>query len=88
MAEYILNGISHLITFALELILSADFDGNGVSDALEHLGTLINMNHGFLVSLGVFYPCLERICELVNYANIGWTKLTGAKGGGCAITFF
>jgi mevalonate kinase len=38
--------------------------------------------------LGVSHPRLERIRELVDYANIGWTKLTGAGGGGCAITLF
>ena len=46
------------------------------------------MNHSFLVSLGVSHPRLERIRELVDYANIGWTKLTGAGGGGCATTLF
>lgn len=45
------------------------------------------MNHGFLVSLGVSHPQLERIRELVDYADIGWTKLT-AGGGGCTITIF
>ncbi|RDL39555.1 uncharacterized protein BP5553_03895 [Venustampulla echinocandica] len=30
----------------------------------------------------------QRIRELVDYADIGWTKLTGAGGGGCAITLF
>ena len=34
----------------------------------------------------VSHPRLERIRELVDYADIGWTKLTGAGGGGCAIT--
>ena len=32
------------------------------------------------------HPKLEHIRELVDYAGIGWTKLTGAGGGGCAIT--
>ena len=32
------------------------------------------------------HPKLEHIRELVDYADIGWTKLTGAGGGGCAIT--
>lgn len=57
-------------------------------ETLEYLGTLIRINHGFLVSLGVSHPRLERIRELVDFANIGWTKLTGAGGGGCAITLF
>lgn len=86
--EIILDRISHLTTSTLKYISSADFNGNGVSDALERLGTLIRINHGFLVSLGVSHPRLERIRELVDYADIGWTKLTGAGGGGCAITLF
>jgi len=87
MTEYILNGIGKLTTSALEHISSAAFDGNGTC-ALGRLGTLIQMNHGFLVALGVSHPRLERIRELVDYADIGWTKLTGAGGGGCAITLF
>jgi mevalonate kinase len=88
MTEIIMDGIGKLTTSALELISSADFDGSDTSGALGHLGTFISMNHGFLVSLGVSHPRLERIRELVDYANIGWTKLTGAGGGGCAITLF
>ncbi|KAI1080166.1 mevalonate kinase [Whalleya microplaca] len=86
--EYILNGIGQVTTSALELISSPDFDGSGISDNLERWGDLIRINHGYLVSLGVSHPRLERIRELVDYAGIGWTKLTGAGGGGCAITFF
>lgn len=84
--EVILDGIGKIATSALELMPSADFSGN--PDALGHWGTLFGMNHGFLVSLGVSHPRLERIRELVDYAKIGWTKLTGAGGGGCAITLF
>lgn len=55
-------------------------------DSTQVLGELMKMNHGLLVSLGVSHPRLERIRELVDYAGIGWTKLTGAGGGGSAIT--
>lgn len=71
MTEIILDGIGQLTTSALELISSGDFSGPGVPPALEHLGTPIRMNHGFLVSLGVSHPRLERIRELVDYADIG-----------------
>ncbi|GAB1202603.1 hypothetical protein APSETT445_001222 [Aspergillus pseudonomiae] len=67
-AETILNGIGEIAISALELISSADFHGSGASDALGHLGALIGMNHGFLVSLRVSHPRLERIRELVDYA--------------------
>lgn len=83
--EAILDAINRVTVSAQQLIQSPDFDGASGA-TLEHLGTLIRVNHGFLVSLGVSHPRLERIRELVDYANIGWTKLTGAGGGGCAIT--
>ncbi|KAL2007012.1 hypothetical protein VTN00DRAFT_8450 [Thermoascus crustaceus] len=83
--ESMLESIDQVTQSAHQLISSPDFDG--ASDAtLEHLGALFRINHGLLVSLGVSHPRLERIRELVDYSNIGWTKLTGAGGGGCAIT--
>ncbi|KAJ5964456.1 uncharacterized protein N7479_004332 [Penicillium vulpinum] len=83
--ESILNGIDQVTRSAQRLIDDPNFDF-GDETALAHFGTLIRINHGFLVSLGVSHPRLERIRELVDYADIGWTKLTGAGGGGCAIT--
>ncbi|KAH3661511.1 hypothetical protein OGAPHI_006358 [Ogataea philodendri] len=47
---------------------------------------LIRLNHGLLVSLGVSHPNLERIKLWSDELQIGQTKLTGAGGGGCAIT--
>ncbi|CAG8066608.1 unnamed protein product [Penicillium olsonii] len=83
--ESILNAIDEVTCSAQRLIQDPDFQG--ISEAtLGHFGDLIRINHGFLVSLGVSHPRLERIRELVDYADIGWTKLTGAGGGGCAIT--
>lgn len=83
--ESILDAIDQVTCSAHRLIDSPDFDGTS-EKTLSHFGTLIRINHGFLVSLGVSHPRLERIRELVDYADIGWTKLTGAGGGGCAIT--
>ena len=79
-----MNAIDEVTCSARRLIESPGFEVN--DDTLDQLGTLIRINHGFLVSLGVSHPRLERIRELVDYADIGWTKLTGAGGGGCAIT--
>lgn len=83
--ESILNAIDQVTCSAHRLIDDPEFDGTS-EETLSHFGTLIRINHGFLVSLGVSHPRLERIRELVDYADIGWTKLTGAGGGGCAIT--
>ena len=39
-----------------------------------------------MVSLGVSHPSLEKVKLLADQLNLGETKLTGAGGGGCAIT--
>lgn len=61
------------------------FDATDLED-LSELGELMTINHGLLASLGVSHPRLERVRELVDHAGFGWTKLTGAGGGGCSIT--
>ena len=81
----ILDAIDKISESALEL-LSNSKNGGPDEVTLRTLGELINVNHGLLVSLGVSHPRLERIRELVDTVGIGWTKLTGAGGGGCAIT--
>lgn len=79
------DSIEEVTMTAYKSITSDDFDPNDEKN-IEHIGELFQMNHGYLVSLGVSHPKLEHIRELVDYANIGYTKLTGAGGGGCAIT--
>ena len=88
LTEAILDGIGKVATSALECISSAASEGGDAHYALESMGTLMRVNHGFLVSLGASHLRLERIRELVDHADIGWTKLTGAGAGGCAITLF
>ncbi|KIW12330.1 mevalonate kinase [Exophiala spinifera] len=83
--EATLDSIDEVTMSAHSLITSDDFDPRSEQN-IEHLGDLFRINHGLLVSLGVSHPKLEHIRELVDYADIGWTKLTGAGGGGCAIT--
>ncbi|KAJ6161370.1 hypothetical protein N7470_004766 [Penicillium chermesinum] len=83
--ESILDAIDQVTTSAQDLLQSPDFDGSS-DDTTAHFGTLMRLNHGLLVSLGVSHPRLERIRELVDQSDIGWTKLTGAGGGGCAVT--
>lgn len=83
--EMMLESINAVTESAHELISSTPRHGHD-DTSLQRLGELIRINHGLLVSLGVSNPRLERIRELVDHAGIGWTKLTGAGGGGCAIT--
>ncbi|KAF2142104.1 uncharacterized protein K452DRAFT_26650 [Aplosporella prunicola CBS 121167] len=85
LTERLLDAINDVTESAHELITRSDFRPDDPA-ALKHLGELITVNHGLLVSLGVSHPKLERIRALIDHAGIGWTKLTGAGGGGCAIT--
>jgi mevalonate kinase len=85
LTENILNSIGMVTESAHRLLTSPDFDPKSPT-ALKHLGELVTINHGLLVSLGVSHPKLERIREIIDHTGIGWTKLTGAGGGGCAIT--
>lgn len=48
---------------------------------------MIDENHGHLVTLGVSHPALEAIRAKTALEPFGLkTKLTGAGGGGCAVT--
>ncbi len=81
----ILDAIDKVSETAAKLIMSEDFDGDDEANQ-QQIGRLMSINHGLLASLGVSHPRLERVKELVDHAGIGWTKLTGAGGGGCSIT--
>ncbi|KAF3005725.1 Mevalonate kinase [Curvularia kusanoi] len=85
LAENILESIGMITESAYKLLNSPDFDPTSHA-SLKHLGELVTINHGLLVSLGVSHPKLERVRELIDHTGIGWTKLTGAGGGGCAIS--
>ncbi|KAJ7056569.1 Cys/Met metabolism PLP-dependent enzyme-domain-containing protein [Mycena amicta] len=57
------------------------------SELLAAISLLINENHQHLVTLGVSHPTLETIRSTAAAAPFGLsTKLTGAGGGGCAVT--
>lgn len=54
---------------------------------LSALAALITENHAYLVALGVSHPVLETIRAQTAAEPYGLTtKLTGAGGGGCAVT--
>jgi len=81
-----LDTIDKITNEAHNIITDPDFSNHSGSPHIVRLGELIRINHGILVSLGVSHPRLERVRELIDHAGIGWTKLTGAGGGGCSIT--
>lgn len=84
--EAVLDAIDKVTVSAHELTKEKAVDEEVSRQMFQKLGTLVRINHGLLVSLGVSHPRLERIRELVDFADIGWTKLTGAGGGGCSMT--
>ena len=80
---HVFDAIDSITRSAHDVVMSED---PGSAESIAHLGELMNVNHGLLTSLGVSHPRLERLRYLVNESGVGWTKLTGAGGGGCAIT--
>lgn len=83
--EAILDSIDAIVRSVYEVISKSEFESDA-EKSITHLGELMSVNHGLLSSLGVSHPRLERLRYLVDQADVGWTKLTGGGGGGCAIT--
>ncbi|CCH41045.1 Galactokinase [Wickerhamomyces ciferrii] len=78
----ILDAIEALTREAYNIMIRPFFD----EAARNRLRELFQINHGLLIALGVSHPTLERARMLTDEMNVGKTKLTGAGGGGCAIT--
>ena len=63
-------------------------DGGGAisrAEQLRTLETLVVENHAHLVSLGVSHPALEAVRAKASTYGLA-SKLTGAGGGGCAVS--
>jgi len=52
---------------------------------IEKIGKLMDRNHLLLNALGVGHPALDRVCKVTSEFGFH-SKLTGAGGGGCALT--
>lgn len=83
--DLVLEAIGKVTEAAINMVSGQNFDSNDPG-SMKTLGDLVTLNHGLLASLGVSHPKLEKIRELTDAADVGYTKLTGAGGGGCAIT--
>lgn len=79
--DALLAAFTQLVRDADALLAAADDP-----QLVEKLAELAELNHGFLGTLAVSHPSLERVVAASKAANVGRTKLTGAGGGGCAIT--
>ncbi|KAI5955489.1 ERG12 [Candida theae] len=78
----ILESMGNLVQEAYRVMTHPNFG----SEETAILRELVNINHGLLVGLGVSHPSLETVKLIGDEMKIGATKLTGAGGGGCAIT--
>ncbi|MAO63748.1 MAG: hydroxymethylglutaryl-CoA reductase [Balneola sp.] len=59
---------------------------NAIEDRdLEELGMIMNMNHGYLNTLGVSSPEVEELIEIARTNGALGAKLTGGGGGGAMI---
>ncbi|KAK6205530.1 mevalonate kinase [Scheffersomyces amazonensis] len=78
----ILDAMGNLASEAYKIMTAPEFG----HVELETLRELVEINHGLLVAIGVSHPALEKVKVIADINKIGATKLTGAGGGGCAIT--
>ncbi|KAI1376504.1 mevalonate kinase [Hypoxylon crocopeplum] len=85
LVETIMDGIDQ-VTRSAESLIDEEYFDSDEPESLRRVGELMTINHGLLSALGVSHPRLDRIRELVDHEGIGWTKLTGAGGGGCSIS--
>ncbi|KAI2463371.1 mevalonate kinase [Annulohypoxylon bovei var. microspora] len=74
------------VTRSAESLIDEEYFDSEEPESLRRMGELMTINHGLLSAIGVSHPRLERVRELVDHEGIGWTKLTGAGGGGCSIS--
>lgn len=80
--EPILSSLEQIVVQAHNIMANSFFSETEKSS----LRDLVEINHGLLVALGVSHPALEKVRMISDERQIGSTKLTGAGGGGCAIT--
>jgi mevalonate kinase len=82
--EHILDSIQSISDEARRALGDPELPRDALLSALS---ALITENHAHLVSLGVSHPVLETIrAQTAAEPYRLSTKLTGAGGGGCAVT--
>ncbi|GJJ69895.1 mevalonate kinase [Entomortierella parvispora] len=77
-----LDAIQEISTSCKNLFSQENLDR---AQLLSQFGELVDVNHGLLAALGVSHPSLEKVREISSKLGLK-SKLTGAGGGGCALT--
>ncbi|KAG4303751.1 hypothetical protein PORY_002847 [Pneumocystis oryctolagi] len=80
----IFDTIDH-ISMNFKLLYEEGLKSGKCSLNRSQVGTLMRINHDLLCALGVGHEKFTKIVKIANDCNIGWTKLTGAGGGGCVM---
>ncbi|KAK1219383.1 cystathionine beta-lyase [Marasmius sp. AFHP31] len=84
LVDSILKAVQHISEEAWRALADPELSRK---DLISGLAALITENHNHLVTLKVSHPALEAIREKTASPPYGLsTKLTGAGGGGCAVT--
>jgi hypothetical protein len=83
LVDGILKSIQSISDEARRALADPELPRDSLLSALSHL---MEENHGHLVALGVSHPSLETIKAKTGTPFGLSTKLTGAGGGGCAVT--
>lgn len=81
------DSIQRISDRAHSLLTSSPSSPSARASQLAELSQLVEQNHAHLVSLGVGHAALEAVKSTTGAQP--WalaTKLTGAGGGGCAVT--
>ena len=85
--DYINGLLQEVQQISDQAVIALDSDKISRQDQLARLEALVDKNHAILNELGVGHPSLEAICMKAGQAPYNLhTKLTGAGGGGCALT--
>ncbi|KAJ2444954.1 Mevalonate kinase [Coemansia sp. RSA 2424] len=81
----ILTSIHSISTRAAALFQQGGEAAASTAALEQQMQDIIRINHGLLSTLGVSHASLERVREITAAHSLA-SKLTGAGGGGCALT--
>lgn len=82
----VLDSMENIAREGYDVFVKASKQGAITDEMHKKLSQLFRMNQALLSCIGVSHPKLDKIKMHCDDLNIGETKLTGAGGGGCAIT--
>jgi mevalonate kinase len=84
--SFIFNAINSISDDLALLVESPAADEAATSVKEEKLTELMQINQGLLESIGVSHESIETVVGTTRKVNLV-SKLTGAGGGGCVLTF-